>query len=240
MTPSEHDASADERFERLLLDSAESDELPSNVETAWQRFGGTLNGVSLLAAGREGALAANRAHRWLVAKWLITGAIAGSALTALSLGVSQVRPALTASTPLAASATATVIARIAPAPRVAVVTEPPASARPAAPKRAPRTRQPQSRTETATAPSSTLAAQVAMLDAARAALESRSPNEALRLAERYREAFPNGELAPEAELVAIEALVEQDARARAVQRAERFLARYPGDPHIARVKWLVR
>ena len=64
--------------------------------------------------------------------------------------------------------------------------------------------------------------------------------EALRLADRYRVDFPDGELSPEAEVVAIEALVAEHARQAASARAARFLARYPGDPHAARVKWLVR
>jgi len=241
MTPSEHEPSADERFERLLLASAESDELPSHVDAAWRRFDGALTSVSLLAAGREGALTARRAQRWLAAKWLLAGAIAGSALTALSFGVSQVQPALPATKSPAVSAPS--IASFAPVPRAQVIEEPIASARQSPPKRAPRSpraSQPESSREAVSAANSTLAAQVAMLDAARAALSSGALAEALRLAERYRDAFPNGELAPEAELVAIEVLVEQGARPLAVQRATRFLARYPGDPHTARVKWLMR
>ncbi len=79
-----------------------------------------------------------------------------------------------------------------------------------------------------------------MLDAARSAIAAGTFAEALRLAERYRGDFPSGELGPEAEVVAIEALVEQGQRQPAALGAAGFLVRYPGDPHTARVKWLVR
>ena len=94
MTSSEHDYSADERFERLLIDSAQSDELPSNVDAAWHKFGAAVSGVSLLAAGAGGALAVQRAQRWLAAKWLVWGVLTGSALTALSLRSSHVNRAV--------------------------------------------------------------------------------------------------------------------------------------------------
>jgi len=239
---SDRDYSADERFERLLIDSAQNDELPSNVDAAWNKFGATLSGASLLAAGAGGALAVQRAQRWLAAKWLIWGALTGSALTALSLRPSHEQraeaPALL-SAPLAVP----VIASVAPtassqaeAPQPA--SRPPATARPAPHSLRPRA--PATRGEPAASPSSTLTAQVALLDAARTAIAAGAFAEALRLSERYRAEFPTGELAPEAEVVAIEALIERGQRQPAAERAARFLARYPGDPHTARVKWLAR
>ena len=64
--------------------------------------------------------------------------------------------------------------------------------------------------------------------------------EALRLADQYRSDYPNGELAPEAEVVAIEALAARADQPALAARAARFLARCPSDPHAARVKWLAR
>ena len=58
MTTSEQNLSADERFERLLIDSAQSDELPRNVDAAWNEFNAALQGASLLAVGAGSALAA--------------------------------------------------------------------------------------------------------------------------------------------------------------------------------------
>ncbi|HKO51061.1 MAG TPA: hypothetical protein VJV79_25305 [Polyangiaceae bacterium] len=246
MTASDRDDySTDERFERLLLDSGQSDQLPSNVDAAWDKFGAALNGASLLAAGAGGALAVQRAQRWLAVKWLIGGALAGSALTALSLRPSQDRPIVpsAASVP---SAIAPVTSSVAAAER-ASEGQPPAAALPPMAKLLPRSNRPRTplaRAEAAPSPepplSSTLSAQVALLDAARSALASGAFAEALRLADRYRSDFASGELAPEAEVVAIEALVQGGQRQPALERATRFVARYPGDPHTARVKWLVR
>jgi outer membrane protein assembly factor BamD (BamD/ComL family) len=64
--------------------------------------------------------------------------------------------------------------------------------------------------------------------------------EALRIADQYRTDYPNGELAPEAEVVAIEALAARGDQPALAARAARFLARYPSDPHAARVGWLAR
>ena len=246
MTASDQN-SADERFERLLLDSAQSDELPRHVDAAWHDFDRALHGVRLLAAGVGSALAARRAQRWLAAKWLIWGALAGSALTALSLRPRHDRRVEPSTVLSSASAIAALPGKVAPAPiaieaqqRAAAGTDT-SLATPVKPaSRSHRPTVPTARAEGSASQSSTLAAQVALLDAARGAMANAAHAEALRLADRYRADFPNGELAPEAEVVAIEALVARGARQSASERAARFLARYPGDPHAARVKWLVR
>lgn len=244
MTAGEHEYSADERFERLLIDSAQHDELPNNVDVAWQNFDSALKGVSLLAAGAGGAWAVRRAQRWLAAKWLIWGVLSGSALTAVGLRVSHHRPPQASPTPSAAitvpaAPNSTSTAQV---EREAKVQEERTKA-PSAVKPTPHSARPHqapTRSAEPVAPSSTLAAQVALLDSARTAIAAGAFAEALRLADRYRADFPAGELGPEAEVVAIEALVARGDRAAASARAARFLARYPGDPHAARVKWLVR
>jgi hypothetical protein len=245
MNPHDRNDSADERFERLLIDSAQSDELPRNVDAAWDKFGAALNGVSVLAAGAGGALAVRRAQHWLAAKWLIWGALTGSALTALGLRASHDRHLLPSPAP-SASIALTPVTSSTPAPRGEVEVAPPEPA--PLPRATPkvllhsiRAQTPPSHREAApTQASSTLTEQVALLDAARSAVLAGAFSEALRLADRYRAQFPNGELAPEAEVVAIEALTLRGQRQPALERAARFLARYPGDPHTARVKWLVR
>jgi hypothetical protein len=242
MTTNDHEYSAEQRFERLLIDSARNDELPNDVDAAWNRFGAALNGASLLAAGAGGALAVRRAQHWLAAKWLIWGALGGSALTALSLRPSHDSPSgpvVVLSPPVAVPATASI------APSATIASEAPRQVPTPLPKSKPaphpaRPRAPAVRSEPAPSPSSTLSAQVALLDAARTAIAAGAFAEALRLSERYRADFPSGELAPEAEVVAIEALVERGQKVPAAERAARFFARYPGDPHTARVKWLVR
>jgi hypothetical protein len=244
MSSSDQDCSADERFERLLIDSAQRDEVPGNVDAAWQKFDSALNHASLLAAGAGGALAVRRAQRWLTAKCLIWGALTGSALTALSLRANHDRRSEASVLPSGPLAVSAAVSSAPPSTRSEAESQPRAAATTtSAQKLLPHSSRPHTKVlpnEPAPSESSTLSAQIALLDAARTAVAAGASADALRLADRYREEFPNGELAPEAEVVAIEALVKRGDRQPAALRAARFLARYPGDPHTARVKWLVR
>ena len=86
--------------------------------------------------------------------------------------------------------------------------------------------------------SSTLAAEVSRIDAARTANSEADYDEAIRLIERYHQDFPKGALAPDADVVALEAVAAKGERAEVRRRAVLFLSRYPGDPHAARVRWL--
>ena len=126
MTSSEYDSSADERFERLLIDSAIRDELPSNVDAAWHEPNSALQGVGLLAAGAGAALAARRAQRWLAAKWLIRGLLTGSALTALSLRPNH-RPRVEANPTLSAPSAPPTLATHPATSRPADEAQPPAA-----------------------------------------------------------------------------------------------------------------
>jgi serine/threonine protein kinase len=85
---------------------------------------------------------------------------------------------------------------------------------------------------------STLAAQVSLIDTARVAVASGDYDEAMRLIERYRSDFPDGTLAPDAEVVGLEAAAAKHDWAEVARRAQSFLARYRNDPHTARVEWL--
>ena len=85
---------------------------------------------------------------------------------------------------------------------------------------------------------STLAAEIAALGAARAQLAA-SPDEARVSLARYRRAFPRGKLGPEADVIALEALAAKGDRPRLVREATLFLRRYPHAPHRTRVKQLV-
>jgi hypothetical protein len=89
------------------------------------------------------------------------------------------------------------------------------------------------------APSSNLAAEVAALDAARSAASRGAFDETLRLVSQYRYDFPNGELAADADVVAIEALAAKSDWPEAGRDAARFLAQYPNDPHAMRVRQLL-
>jgi hypothetical protein len=54
----------------------------------------------------------------------------------------------------------------------------------------------------------------------------------------YNRHFPEAQLAPDADALAIEAPAEQGSRAEAARRSARFLSQYPKDPHAARVQLL--
>jgi len=82
----------------------------------------------------------------------------------------------------------------------------------------------------------TLADQVRRLDAVRTAYRVGAYNEVIRLVENYHREFPNGVLAPDADVIEIEALVGKQDRAAAARHARAFLAKYPNDPHATMVQ----
>jgi hypothetical protein len=84
-----------------------------------------------------------------------------------------------------------------------------------------------------------LAEQVRAVDAAMAALQAGALDQAIRLVDLFHADFPAGVLAPDAELVAIEALAEARETSAFTRRAERFIASSPHDPHAARVRNLL-
>ena len=72
-----------------------------------------------------------------------------------------------------------------------------------------------------------------------AALQAGALDQAIRLVDLFHADFPAGVLAPDAELVAIEALAEARETSAFTRRAERFIASSPHDPHAARVRNLL-
>ena len=247
----------DDQFERMLFDSARRDEPAADVEAFWARLNTTINAVSQLSAASAsagGGLAfGGRLYRAVAAKWLILGVIAGSAVTALTLTGAGWQRAVAPAQPVAIAARNTVIStpesNAEPiqetAQRFAARGKPsevptPVAQRHSAAGRVASVRVDAPKVVARDQPDSALGAQVALLDAAQTAVAAGMSGEALRLADQYRADYPNGELAPEAEVVAIEALAARADRAALAARAARFLARYPSDPHAARVQWLAR
>jgi hypothetical protein len=264
-----------QRFERLLLDSARADALPRDVSDAWASFSasllsvGELTTASASAGGARlrapsanvGASALGGGTRALALKWLVVGALAGSALTAFTMDrarawwtrgsatVASISPVTSVTPPVqpASVAPAAAIPQIvgdSSSDRAALEAErvqprhvPKATAAsvPAVLTSANRGNSAENPLER---PHSTLGAQVALLDAARTAAAAGAFGEALSLTDRYQREFPTGELAPDAEVVAIEALAAQGDDDALRERVARFLARYPADPHVARVKAL--
>lgn len=232
----ERPSPADAAFERRLLESARADAQPGDAEAAWARFAGGFGALSLdlgAAPARLPTRVAEAGRTALAVKWLLVGAIAGSGLTgALLMGRSSSRAG-------APSVERAELPIRAVAPPVAPVVERPAGlAEPPRPAK--------HRLAHASAPvhraaeSSTLAAEVSRIDTARVAIVSGDCDEAMRLIERYHDDFPDGALAPDADVVALEAAVAKHDRAEVARRAASFLARYPNDPHTARVERLAR
>jgi hypothetical protein len=115
----------------------------------------------------------------------------------------------------------------APSPSPAPMPEPTARTRPASPSpRAPSGDNP-------------LAAELVELDAARRALARGDTASALQALDAYAASRKTGVLDREAMILRIDALVIRGDKPRAVQLAERYIARFPGDAHVNRLKQLV-
>jgi outer membrane protein assembly factor BamD (BamD/ComL family) len=72
-----------------------------------------------------------------------------------------------------------------------------------------------------------LAAERELLQGARAALASRDAASALAVIDRHHKVYPKGHLVEEREALAVQALALSGDRDAAVERAERFRARFP-------------
>jgi hypothetical protein len=171
-------------------------------------------------------------------RWLAIGAIAGSAITAAwisSKRQSAVKsPAAMARSdtrlPAESQSASALPTRAASAKNA---TQPTAHR---APSHAPVATTSAVRDPRGTRARSTLAAEVARLDAARTAIEIGAFDEALRLVSRFHRDFPNGELATEADVLRIEALSASNDHAAARREAARFLERHGNDAHADRVR----
>ena len=244
---------SDAAFARRLLDSARSDQLSDRaVERAWSRF--SLDAVAVAATGGTERKTLLRAARRAGLRGLLAGVVLGSGLTGLWLSRERVPSAASAVTGKASAAAHEREAREpaqpaapAPAPAAAEARAPAAHAPAAdAAPRAATARRPlhagstRHRAEPGALPApgraaSTLDAEAAALDEARAAFASGAAAHALHLIDAYHHAFPAGQLSADAEALAVEALVAGSQPEQAQARAHRFLARYPRDPHAARI-----
>jgi TolA-binding protein len=248
----------DRNFERALIESAHADTLPpAATGAAWERFAAALAGTSALArtAGPHASSAAEGGRfgaRNLAIKWLVIGALGGASLSAVVLTAQRER-----SPTIALPATAQARPAALPASRDEHRPAPPAiapapQARTAvAGPRAPlagshqerRVRRPPTAavagTDTTTH-AATLAAEVSLLDAALSANASGAYDDGLRVIRDYHQRFPSGELSIDADVIALDALAGKRDDARVAVEAERFLTRYPNDPHAAHVRQLIR
>ena len=239
---------AEKRLARQLLDSARVDEVAPQqaMEAAWLKFSGALALTALQAsppADVEPALGTllkvkhAAAVSWSRLAWLVLGAVAGSALTAawlaptrrLNPSVPLAVSAVTVATPTPSVATS-VAAAAPPEPAGVIATREPVPD-PPPPRHRDRTR--------VTPPRSTLAAEVALLDAARTALDVGAYGEAKRLLAKFHGDFPRGELTTEARLIHLELLSANGDKAALQREGARFLHLSPRDAHAERVRQLL-
>ena len=92
----------------------------------------------------------------------------------------------------------------------------------------------------ASAPSATLAEQIAMLDRARELVEGGRASQALPVLGDFERRFPNGTLAQEATVMRIEALFTLGRTTEAASLANRFLAAHPASSHREHLRRLMR
>ena len=213
----------------------------------------TLSVLGLGSSAAVGATgAATRVSMALLAKWVGVGALSG----VLVIGASHGRDALVGKTevvrpapePLGGHASAPMVARAAElaAPALPASAETAASSEQAVPPRPHdlgAERRAAANAPPVVAPSasqSALDAELALLDAARAAVASHDPDRALRLLDDHRREFPSGQLAEEATYVRVKALVERGDRRRADIVARQFLEAFPTSPHAKRIRALLR
>jgi hypothetical protein len=81
--------------------------------------------------------------------------------------------------------------------------------------------------------------EIALLDAARAAVSGRDCDRALRLLQDHHERFPNGQLVQEFTYVRVKTLLECGQKSEAESLAQRFLQAFPDSPHAKRIKALL-
>jgi hypothetical protein len=91
----------------------------------------------------------------------------------------------------------------------------------------------------ASGPSAGSESEVQLLETAQEALRDNDPDDALALAAKHARRFPNGFLAQEREVIAIEALVRKDRTAEARVRAAEFARKYPRSAHQPRIDGLL-
>jgi len=252
-----NDAGAERAFERELIASAATDHVGEEaVSAAWSRFAVTLGATAALAgtgttpapagaslvAGQRGKLG-----------WISLGALGGGLVTAAFVAMLGWRgghteravaaaPSLTSPIVVPAASVAgtapdaSPVSERAPQSEASPDRSTPRRAAPAHDKRAILARQ---RAAGATM-SSSLAAEIALLDAARRARDAGEFDQALALLDRYHREHPHGELRRESEVLKVETLVERGDRDEATRLGQQFLDAFPDDPHVAHVRTLAQ
>jgi TolA-binding protein len=201
-------------------------------------------GAAQAAAAATGASKAGvSSWVWFLAKCLGAGVGGGAVVVAaVELAAPPPPPAPTRGVESAALAAGTHAARGAFGAPAPAATEPSVVAPPPEEPAAVEGQTARGSAPGATAPSASapgragIAAEIALLDAARTAQTSGNHARALSLLDQYATEFPAGGLAAEAEVLRIDVLAARGDRAVAAERARRFLQRHPNSPHAERLR----
>jgi TolA-binding protein len=210
-------------LERRLL-AAAGGELPDPALRARMTRAIGLAGIAASSAAAAGSApaATGASLPWPV----ISASVAALALTGAAIGYAGHR-APPAAQPIMQPAPPRAIAPApAPAPIAAPQEAAPALAAPAIRRRH----------STAAAPATDLRAEIALLDAARAAVADGADARALALLRRYETRYPAGTFRPESTALRIEALARLGQRQEARKLGADFLASHPDSPVAGRVR----
>jgi len=230
---------------------------------------GVAEGGAGVAAGTAGttavsgaSVAATKLVTWIaVAKWAGGGAVLavctaaavasvpprGQAtrvgLPSVVSRVSVPSPEITAPMNAPAIAAPPVVATV-DVPSIQVVPEMASRGQQVAPSRAARQPAPSPEPEPATEPTAhppdeSLLGEVGWLDRASTSIRSGDVENGLQMLDEYKVRFPSAVLAPESQVLRIEALVRKGDRASAARLGEAFLARTPRSALAARVRSLL-
>jgi hypothetical protein len=233
----------------LTLLRAGRDEWPSDAAVsrtiAAVGAGAAVVAVASGAAGASAAVATAKSSVALVSfgsvmKWLGMGALGGIVVAGVAHGVTPApaRAPIVLPSP--------VVAPLAPTPAVAEEPKPERTVELAASEpivEAPKPSAPPPAVERAANDAlerkAPLAAEVAMVDRARASLVSGRPARALEELRGYETAFPEPRLEPEVLFLRMEAHLAAGDTARARQTAEQSVRLFPKSPHAAKARSLL-
>lgn len=245
------DAPAPEVRERTLIALGVTSGVIAGGAAGWAGSSGTGAGTSSVAA----PVASGKAAGWFgvagLAKWFGGGIAGGLLFAGAAAAISQPDPPPRAAVlaPVERPAPAPVETHVqvpAPAviqtvPRVSVAAPPRPVERSAA--RAPKRHAPEDAVVPAAAPTvstTSVLGEVALLDAARTALQSGDLATARGALREHQQRYPAGTLAPEATLLRIRMLLSTGQRDEATSLAEGFLRRHPKSPYARRIHSLLR
>ena len=223
-------------LEARVLGSARGDRAPDRVRERVLALG--VAGAASAASAAAGATAttvhaAGAAGSLGVAKWALVMLVAGGAAAVTAKLVTQRtgESVPTRSAPVTAlpAGTAPTVDRmpVTPPPSPWVTATPPLSASSSAPR---------ARPPAPHAPRSELVEELALLDGARAALDSGDTDLAVRQLDRHDLDYVHGQLGPDALALRIDVYARRGDDAKVAELSRSFLARYPDHPQAPRVQ----